>query len=286
MPPFPAYPRLTNSQDDRELVRWWLSFKAPNTQKTYAARAREFLEFTGKPLRETLIDDILLWLESLQLRQASRNTIYNKLAALKSLFGFGLKTGYLTIDPTASIKAIKPGDAIHERLMEVEEVHKLLASATPGRDRCIIKLLYLLGLRVSELVGLDWNDFRKNDRCVTVAVLGKGNKTRVLAIDFATWNELLTLPRSEKTDAVFLSLFGNRLDRQGVHRMIKATVERAGLNPHISAHWLRHAHACHCLKNGAGIELLMKSMGHSSLAITARYLHINDTECSSNFINI
>ncbi|MDV3002819.1 MAG: hypothetical protein N5P05_004474 (plasmid) [Chroococcopsis gigantea SAG 12.99] len=123
---FPSCPRLTNAHDAleeirfavREPVRWWLSQKAPSTQKTYAARAREFLEFSGKPLSETLVEDILLWLESLQLRKASRYTIYNKLAVLKSLFPFALRTGYLTIDPTASIEAAKPGDAIHDRLSE------------------------------------------------------------------------------------------------------------------------------------------------------------------------
>lgn len=56
-------------------------------------------------------------LESYQLRSASRNTIHNKLAALKSLFGFGLKTGYLAIDPTKMIKTPTAIDALNERLL-------------------------------------------------------------------------------------------------------------------------------------------------------------------------
>jgi site-specific recombinase XerD len=81
------------------------------------------------------------------------------------------------------------------------------------------------------------------------------------------WAELKQLPSSDKTEAVFLSRFGNRLDRHAIHRLIKKAVEKAGINPHTSAHWLRHAHACHSLNNGAGIDLLMKSLGHSSLAL-------------------
>ena len=57
--------------------------------------ARQFLNFAGKELSDIKLEDIILWLESFQLRECSQNTINNKLAAIKSLFGFGVKTGYL-----------------------------------------------------------------------------------------------------------------------------------------------------------------------------------------------
>jgi integrase/recombinase XerD len=119
-----------------------------------------------------------------------------------------------------------------------------------------------------------------------VTIFGKGSRTRTLLIERPLWQELCSLLLSEKTEAVFLSRFGNRLDRHAVHRLIKAAVEKAGINPHTSAHWLRHAHACHSLKHGAGVELLMKSLGHSSLAVTSRYLHVEPDECSSKFIHL
>jgi integrase/recombinase XerD len=166
------------------------------------------------------------------------------------------------------------------------EVKKLIEAANPGRDRSLIKLIYFLGLRVSELVGLNWSDFKPTDGGAVVTVFGKGSKTRVLLMDEHLWAELNQLPRSEKTEAVFLSRFCNRLDRHAIHRLIKKAAERAGINPHTSAHWLRHAHACHSLKHGAGIELLMKSLGHSSLAVTSRYLHVQPDECTSKFIRL
>lgn len=281
-----TYPKLTNATSDREIVRLWISQKALSTQKTYITISRQFLEFTGKELKEVMLEDILLWLESFQLRGASQNTVNNKLAAIKSLFSFGVKTGYLRANSASMIKTIKAKDALNERILQASEVKELINSATNERDRSILILLYILGLRISELVGLNWSDFQPTEEAIAVTIFGKGHKTRTLLITRTLWSDLAQLPRSDKTEAVFLSRFGNRLDRHAIHRLIKKAVEKAGINPHTSAHWLRHAHACHSLNNGAGIDLLMKSLGHSSLAVTSRYLHVQPSECTSKFIDL
>ena len=281
-----TYPNLTNASTDTELIRLWISQKALSTQKTYITISRQFLTFAGKELEEVKLEDVLLWLESFQLRKSSQNTINNKLAAIKSLFSFGVKTGYLPANPTSMIKVPKPKDALNERILYGEEVKELINCASNLRDRLILKLIYILGLRISELVGLNWSDFKPTKNSVTVTVFGKGHKTRILLITHQLWSELKQLPRSEKTEAVFLSRFSNRLDRHAIHRLIKKAVEASGINPHTSAHWLRHAHACHSLNNGAGIDLVMKSLGHSSLAVTSRYLHVQPSECTSKFIDL
>lgn len=184
------------------------------------------------------------------------------------------------------IKSPKPKDALNERILDESEVRRLIDAAGNLRDRTIILLIYVLGLRVSELVGLNWSDFKVTDHGVLVTILGKGSKTRVLVLDRDLWQEIKQLPLSVKTNAVFLSRCQNRLDRHAIHRLVKKAAIQAGINPHTSAHWLRHAHACHSLKNGAGIDLLMKSLGHSSLAITSRYLHCQVGECTSKFIKL
>lgn len=281
-----TYPRLTDAATDAELIRLWISQKAKTTQQTYIMVAKQFLEFTPKPLNEVKIEDILLWLESYQFRASSQNTINNKLAVIKSLFSFGVKTGYLLTNPAALIKTPKPKDALNERILDESDIKRLIMAANPGRDRTLLKLVYILGLRVSEVVGLNWSDFREGNKGVMVTIFGKGSKTRTLVINFSLWQEIKQLPRSETTKALFLSRFGNRLDRHAIHRMVKKTAENADINPHASIHWLRHAHACHSLKHGAGVELLMKSLGHSSLAVTSRYLHVQPDECSSEFINL
>ena len=281
-----TYPNLTDASTDSEIIRFWISQKATTTQKTYIMVARQFLTFAGKELRDIKLEDLLLWLESFQLRGKSQNTINNKLAAIKSLFSFGVKTGYLSANPASMIKTPKAKDALNERILMAEEVKQLINAAKNERNRLILVLLYILGLRISELVGLNWSDFQPIEESVTVTIFGKGHKTRTLLITHQLWKQLQQLPRSEKTEAVFLSRFDNRLDRHAIHRLIKKAVEKAGINPHTSAHWLRHAHACHSLNNGAGIDLVMKSLGHSSLAVTSRYLHVQPSECTSKFIDL
>ena len=282
-----TYPKLTNATSDREIVRLWISMKAKSTQKTYVTVSRQFLEFTGKELKATMLEDILLWLESFQLRGASQNTVSNKLAAIKSLFSFGVKTGYLRANPASMIKTPKAKDTLNERILTEEDVKKLIAAAKNDRDYMILIMLYLLGLRISELVGLNWSDFQPTKSGeIAVTFLGKGSKTRTLLIGQLVWKQLLLLPKSDKCDAVFLSRFNNRLDRHAIHRMIKSASIRAEINPKVSAHWLRHSHSTHSLNNGADIELLMKSLGHSSLAVTSKYLHVQPSKCTSKFINL
>jgi integrase/recombinase XerD len=281
-----TYPLLTDASTDTELIRLWISQKSLTTQKTYITVSRQFLTFAGKQLHEVKLEDILLWLESFQLRCKSQNTINNKLAAIKSLFSFGVKTGYLSANPASMIRTTKAKDALNERILQAEEVKQLISAATNERNRLILILLYILGLRISELVGLNWSDFQPTEEAQAVTIFGKGHKTRTLLITKTLWSELKQLPRSEKTEAVFLSRFGNRLDRHAIHRLIKKVVKEVGINPYTSAHWLRHAHACHSLNNGAGIDLLMKSLGHSSLAVTSRYLHVKPSECTSKFIEL
>ncbi|MBE9171272.1 tyrosine-type recombinase/integrase [Pleurocapsales cyanobacterium LEGE 06147] len=282
-----TYPKLTNATSDREIIRFWISQKARTTQKTYVTISRQFLEFAGKELKAVMLEDILLWLESFQLRGASQNTINNKLAAIKSLFSFGVKTGYLSANPASMIKTPKAKDTLNERILIEEDVKKLIAAAKNERDRLILIMLYILGLRISELVGLNWTDFQPiKKKEVAVTILGKGSKTRTLLIGQLLWEQLQQLPRDDRCNAVFLSRFNNRLDRHAIHRMIKDAAKRAGINLNTSAHWLRHSHSTHSLNHGAAVELLMKSLGHSSLAVTSRYLHVQPSECTSKFIEL
>ena len=81
---------LTNASTDTELIRLWISQKSRTTQKTYITISRQFLTFAGKELAEVKLEDILLWLESFQLRGKSQNMINNKLAESSPCLALGL----------------------------------------------------------------------------------------------------------------------------------------------------------------------------------------------------
>jgi integrase/recombinase XerD len=251
----------------------------------YTRTVRAFLDFVEKPIAELTLDDLTLWAKSLSLRYTS-NSVKLKLSVIKSLFSYAWKVDYLEVNPAKLIPTPSGVDALHERFLEQEEVRKLIAGAREGRDHCLLTLIYSTGLRVSEALGIEWKDLLPRAQGGQVTVTGKGGKVRTVLIGESLWLSLQSLKGESETEAVFVTSTGNRLDRHRLHRIIKAAAERAGVNPHVSAHWLRHAHACHSLENGCDIDVLMRSLGHSSLTVTSKYLHARPNEGSSQFIEL
>ena len=281
------YPQATHTTTDAQLIALWLLGKRHATKTSYATVVRQFRDFIGdKGLADVGLEDILLWLGSLELRGFTSSTINQRLAAIRSLFAFACKCGYLPLSVAQGVKTQPPSDVLHERILEQEEVKKLIGAAKSERDRLLLSLLYATGLRVSEICSLNWSDLKPRSSGGQATVIGKGGKARTVLIGQGLWQQILGLERSQKTSAVFVSRTGRRLDRTMLHKIIKDCAERAGVNPHVSAHWLRHAHACHSLENGCDIDVLMRSLGHSSLTVTSKYLHARPNEGSSQFIEL
>lgn len=268
---------LTNIDNDADFIALFLSDKAKTTRVSYAGTLRQFLDFTGKPLRDTMLEDVSLWMNGLRLRFKAA-TIANKTLVIKSLFSFGLKTGYLSSNPMMLIKTPKYKENLANRILDPGEVKRLIGAATNPRDRAILSLLYGCGLRVSEVIGLTRDDL-KGDR---LTVYGKGNKTRTVIVPGAI---LSLLTGGGGTGYLFLNRYGKPLTRQSIFKMVKKTADRAGLSDRISPHFLRHSHASHSLKNGANVRLVQATLGHSSVTTTERYLHIDPDDCSSLFID-
>lgn len=276
---------LTAATSDEQIISLWLSGHSKNTQKTYRRTVRAFLDFVEKPLADLTLDDLALWVKSLELRYTI-NSVKLKLSVIKSLFSYAWKVDYLEVNPAKVIPTPGGVDARHERFLEQDEVRRLISEAREGRDRCLLSLIYATGLRASEALGIDWKDLQPRANGGQVTVAGKGGKVRTVLVGESLWLSLQSLKGECETEAVFVTSTGNRLDRHKLHRIIKAAAERAGGNPHVSAHWLRHAHACHSLENGCDIDVLMRSLGHSSLTVTSKYLHARPNEGSSRFIEL
>ena len=127
------------------------------------------------------------------------------------------------------------------------------------RNKALLRLLYLGGLRVSEVCGLRVRDLQPNGDAGQVTVFGKGAKTRVVLLKASIWQDLAVLRASaaDPDAPVFRSREGGgHLDPSQVHRIVKAAAKRAGLSAAVSAHWLRHAHVSHALDRGAPAHLV------------------------------
>ena len=159
------------------------------------------------------------------------------------------------------------------------------------RDRAILEVLYSCGLRVSELVGLDWDEIDAN--LEVVRVKGKGNKERIVPIGRKALAALdryraqipaLVVPKrrhslpatpSSASLPVFLNTRGERLTTRSVARLVAGYARDCGIALKTSPHALRHTFATHLLDAGADLRAIQELLGHSSLSTTQKYTHVN-----------
>lgn len=274
---------LTRAQTDRELVYIWLGDKSQTTQVSYSSIVTGFFSFINKPLCEVQIEDLQLWHRRLQLTDCP-STVANKIRAIKSLFSYGVRIGYLKINIGSYIKCPRVKDKLAQRILSESDCLKLLSAAQTERNRALLCLMYGCGLRVSEVCGLTWGDLQPSKDGGKCTVFGKGSQTRVVLVPLSVWQLLMGLPK--RIDAVFVSHTGRPLERTMVYKIVKQCAKRAGISEKASCHWLRHSHASHAISRGCNLRLLQQSLGHSKLETTERYLHINPDQGSSQFINI
>jgi len=219
---------------------------------------------------------------SAKLRAARRSTVSRKVSAIRGFFSFLALRGTIRRDPAAPLVAPK----IEKRLpvfLPIDDTERLLNGLPSGdawaeRDRAILETLYSTGLRVSELVGLDWQHVDLENECVRV--FGKGRKERIVPVGEIALDALRAY-RSElreegiDTAAVFVNRRGGRLTTRSVARFVKRYALRSGTPVSASPHALRHTFATHLLNQGADLRAIQELLGHASLSTTQRYTHVN-----------
>jgi integrase/recombinase XerD len=204
------------------------------------------------------------------------------ISAIKSLFTFAQKLGYIRINPAIMIDTPAVKDELAQRILSEDEVLTMIHKTAKQRDNVLLRLLYASAGRISEVCSLTWADVQPNGDSGQVTLFGKGGKTRAVKLSVGTWKALQALRGAAgAAGPVFVSQKGGRLDETQVHRIVKAAAVRAGIAGNVSAHWLRHSHASHALDRGANIALVRDTLGHSSLAVTSRYTHAKPNESSA-----
>jgi integrase/recombinase XerD len=289
---------LPPDASDELVIALWLKGKSPETVRAYATDMNLFRRFVGRSLRATTLADLHAFADDLE--QLEDATIKRRMSAVKSLFSFAHKTGYVAVNVGAAYPLPKLADDLAERILTEEQVQRMLALETNRRNHALLRLLYSAGLRVSEVVGLTWGKIHpREDGRAQLTVVGKGHRTRHVLITGATWAELAVL----RGDAQHISMApaetpvfasrgangmsgGGHLGTSQVHRIVAAAAKRAGIEGSVSPHWLRHAHASHALDRGVPIHLVRATLGHGSLAVTGRYAHARPTASSSDYLPV
>jgi integrase/recombinase XerC len=142
----------------------------------------------------------------------------------------------------------------------------------------IFELLYGCGLRISELVGLDLEDFDFSERWIRVR--GKGRKERQVPFGTkaATALERYLATRCSSERALFLNHRGTRLTDRGARGIVKFYARMITGDSSIHPHSLRHAYATHLLSDGADLRAIQELLGHSQLSTTQKYTQVSLTD--------
>ena len=271
--------KATKATTDEQVLAMWLCDKSKTAISTYTSNIKQFFKFVDLPLNQIKIDDIFLYRNSLVQRGYAPTTVTNKLMAVKSLFSFAYKIGYISFNVASIIKGMKGQDNLNQKILTPEEIHLLLSVIDNPRHRTMIKMLVNTGLRISELCQLKWCDLRDN----LLTVHGKGGKTRVITIGDELLRDLLYLYRPYNT-FIFSTRTGKAIARNNVHIFLKKYLKKAGINENASCHWLRHTFASTALANGADLLLVSNTLGHGNISTTSRYLHTVKTECATDYV--
>ncbi len=281
----PGVPASAPSRDEM-LIRMWLHGRPANTAAAYRADVDAFLAAAGCGLDQVTLAHLQDWDEAMGVRGLKDATRARRLTAVRTLFAFAHKLGYLTTNPAVLLSINKPASSPAERIIVEADVTRMIAGERNARCRALLRLLYVCGLRASEACGLCWRDLVATKKGAGEAhVLGKGGKQRTVVIPATLWTELAALtPAIAPGAPVVPGRDGGALNRKAVHRIVKRAAKRVGLDPAISPHFMRHSHASHSLDNGCAPHVLQKSMGHASLATTTKYLHVRQGEGSASFI--
>ena len=237
--------------------------------------------------------DVRRYAASLSADGAAPATVARKLAALRSLYRFLVRTERVAQNPAELVASPRKASKL-PRVMTTEQVEALLdriPAHTPLelRDRALLELAYSCGLRCEEIVNLDLGsvDFDSEQ----ARVLGKGSKERVLPVGepaqraleryLARGRPALVSDRGEP--ALFISKTGRRLSPSDVTRRLQLWVRNAALAGGVSPHSLRHSFATHLLEGGADLRSIQELLGHASISTTQVYTRVDSSRLREQY---
>ncbi len=209
------------------------------------------------------------------------STVHRKVSSLQAYYRFERKQGRLVQNPMQGI--VKPKKTnILPQYLEVVQAEQMYQPREQGwealRNSLILQLLYETGMRRSELLGIQERDIDWSKG--QVRVLGKRNKIRVIPISPTLIQELQVLRDenrtvSETSSFLFLNTKGEPLSTFQLYQIVKKQLSKWTTLKKRSPHILRHSFASHMLNQGADLNVIKEILGHSSLAATQVYTHLN-----------
>lgn len=227
------------------------------------------------------------FLHFIQKLNFTRSTLARKIASIKAFYRFLYNEEIINFNPIDNVIVPKQSKKLPKFLTnnEIENILTNIKIETPSgyRNRVILELLWVSGMRISELSGLNFEDLNLEQN--EIKVYGKGAKERIVLIPEKTkvflqsyinnvYNLISTTQKSP-TSPVFVNYNGFRLQNQSIRKALRATVEKIQLPKHVTPHIFRHSFATKMLEKGADLRVVQELLGHASIANTQIYTHVS-----------
>lgn len=270
-----------------------LTASSPNTVDAYRSDVTLFAQWVNRlnisEPTEVSRDAVRQYVSFLTTMKLAKRSITRKIASLRRYFGWQVRNGIVSSDPTSGVHT--PSDSGRlPKVLTSEQLGALLVSTDSdapqwrtSRDTAVVELLYGSGLRVSELCNMDVNSV--NVKARAILVMGKGARERRVPMGEPSIDAVkiwMKFRRELMVDAgepaLFLNSRGRRLTPRDVRRVIDAR-SVAPTHPHA----LRHTFATHLLDNGADLRAVQELLGHRDVATTQRYTHVSKERLKSAY---
>lgn len=214
------------------------------------------------------------------------------LIALRSFLNYLTDRDIETL-PSSKIKLAKQKEDHTVSFLEVSDIEKVLVVpdiSTPAglRDRTIMELFFSSGMRISELVSLNADQFtflsdKSRTRTFELSILGKGKYVRTIFISprAAEWIRTYLAARRDVFEPLFINLRSKdedakRLTPRSIQIMISRSAMLAGISKKVTPHTLRHSYATDLLSHGADLRSVQELLGHKNVATTQIYTHVTN----------
>jgi integrase/recombinase XerC len=244
--------------------------------------ARDFLE-DGEGLDRADTKLIRSWIAHLMESGMSARSVNRKITTLKTFYKFMMREQHIKINPMDKVISPKlsktlPAFVEEEKMDELLDLHSFGEDFHGARNKLVIELLYLTGMRVSELIMLEDRHIDFYER--TVRVTGKRNKERIIPLEPATVDIItnyLDLRKKEFPEPItahfFVSDKGKPLYPKFVYKVVNNYLRLVTTMDKRSPHVLRHSFATHMLNRGADLNAIKEILGHANLSATQVYTH-------------
>ncbi len=261
------------------------------TIDSYMLDLNDFLVFFNNDFLKLKKKDIEGYLHYLRNGLSARS-INRHISSIKGFYKYLFDEGKISEDPSEEISVLKIEKSL-PKYLTIEEVDKLLNFETKTvfdyRNKAMMEVMYASGLRVSELVSLDFNSIDLDNSLIRIK--GKGKKERIVPIGEIASNALKLyieeyrpfLVKQGRFDQLFLNNHGKPISRHGFNFILGNIKEATGIDKDLTPHVLRHSFATHLLEGGADLRSIQEMLGHENISTTNIYTYVVNEVLRENY---